>query len=413
MFNIVRPDSKIDFLAKARLFGGISIGSFVIAVAIIAIFGLNLGLDFSGGHEILLEFDSSKNVQIGQVRERLDRVASGDIAKEEGGKRTVETAVQSFEVPTSTSTFFLARIERQQTFGEKEIQAFDAAFRAKYKEFFKRVRYNPDAGDVVEVEFVDNATTAMGKAIDPSDLEAIVAGTQHEVRLVRDIGRPDRPRYSVVLKGIGVSVVNAMHDLDPTVRAARVEFVGPTVGRQLRDDGLLAVLYALMCILVYIALRFDVFYSPGAIICLFHDAVVTVALLAVVGEEFSLATIAGLLTLVGYSINDTIVVFDRIRETAGKAQGTALREVVNRAVNETLGRTIMTSSTTLIACICLMALGRGTVLASFGEIMFVGIILGTYSSIYVAAPIFIYLRERFGPKEVARVAKTRSAQFEV
>ena len=129
------------------------------------------------------------------------------------------------------------------------------------------------------------------------------------------------------------------------------------------------------------------------------------ALLSLFGAEFTLATIAGLLTLVGYSINDTIVVFDRIRETATKVKGSALKDILNRAINETLGRTIMTSVSTLLACACLIVFGRDTVLASFGIIMAVGIVIGTYSSIYVASPVFMALKQRFGEKETTPIKK--------
>ncbi len=118
------------------------------------------------------------------------------------------------------------------------------------------------------------------------------------------------------------------------------------------------------------------------------------------------------MTLVGYSINDTIVVFDRIRETVGKAQGSALDDILNRAINETLGRTLMTSLSTLAACICLIVFGRGTVLAEFGIIMTVGIVIGTYSSVYVASPAFRYLRLRFGPKETAAKPKAKRSKTE-
>ncbi|CAN0576470.1 unnamed protein product, partial [Laminaria digitata] len=223
-----------------------------------------------------------------------------------------------------------------------------------------RLRYNPEAGDVVEVDFVKGATSAVD--LSEAALTGVVEATSHPVRLVRKVGRPDDARYSIVLRGISDTLVSSLKELDGSVAAVRVEFVGPTVGRQLRDDGILAILYALGIILIYIALRFDFFYSPGAILCLFHDAIITVALLSIIGEEFSMATIAGLLTLVGYSINDTIVIFDRVRETVGKAKGAAVIDILNRAVNETLGRTIMTSLSTLVACICLMSFGRGTVL---------------------------------------------------
>lgn len=385
MFNIIKPGTKYDFLGKAPLFTKISLAVFVASLAIIGIKGVNLGLDFSGGHEVLLRFD--KPIGADEVRSKLRELFP-----------KVDTAVQSFEIPLEPdNTFFLTKIERSASFGEEEIVALESAFKAKYGDKLQRMRYNPEAGDVVEVDFVEGATSAVD--LSNAALTAVVEATKHPVRLVRKVGRPGDARFSIVLRGTADTVVGAMKVLDPAVSAVRVEFVGPTVGKQLRDDGILALLYALGIILIYIALRFDFFYSPGAILCLFHDAVITVAFLSIIGAEFSMATIAGLLTLVGYSINDTIVIFDRIRETIGKSKGVSVTDILNRSVNETLGRTLMTSLSTLLACICLMAFGRGTVLASFGLIMLIGIVIGTYSSIYVASPTFQYLRENFGRAE--------------
>ena len=386
MLHIIPPGKSYDFLGLAPTMVKVSIGLFVAAVLILAVNGLNLGLDFAGGHEILLQFE--KPVQAQAVRSKLN-----------GLFPNVDTAVQSYTVPTDADkTFYLVRIERSETFGQSELKELEDAFKGKYGPAFARLNYNPEAGDVVRVKFVAGATT--GVDLSKTALKNVVEGTNHQVRVVRQVGRAEQLQYEIQLRGIDVSLVNAMKADDPSVVAAKVEFVGPTIGRQLRDDGLLAVLYAMIFILIYIAVRFDLYYSPGAILCLFHDAVITTALLSLLGQEFTLATIAGLLTLVGYSINDTIVVFDRIRETIGKAQGAGMSAVLNRAINETLGRTLMTSLTTLLACLCLMIFGWGTVLFSFGLIMSVGILIGTYSSIYVASPTFKFLRERFAPKEV-------------
>lgn len=392
MMHIIKPGTKFDFIGTSKTWLSISAATFVVGLLILGIKGVNFGLDFSGGHEILLRFEQP--VEAEAVRSRLEKLFPG-----------VDTSVQRFEVPTEPNAhFYLTRIQRSETFGETDLKAMNDAFSNKYGAAFKRLRYNAEAGDVVDVEFAVNST----KGVDLSDaaLAAVVAGTNHEVRQVRaGTGRSGEIRRQVVLKGVDTSVLNSMKELDPSATTARVEFVGPTVGRQLRDDGLLAIVYTLVCILLYVALRFDFFYSPGAVICLFHDAIITAAALALLGEQFTLATIAGLLTLVGYSINDTIVVFDRIREVIGNAQGAALKDVLNRAINDTLGRTVMTSSTVLLSSVCLMIFGRETVLASFGLIMFLGVIFGTYSSIYVATPIFYFLKMRFGQTEAVATKK--------
>jgi preprotein translocase subunit SecF len=392
MFNIINPDRKFDFMSKAPLLSKASVTLVIASIVIILVGGLKFGLDFSGGHEILVSFDKSANAKSADVRASVKALKLGD------------AAVQSFDIPNVPKTHYLVKVQRSETFGATEITDLNQAFVKAYGDKFKPpLKYNPEAGDVVEVEFTNTATFGAG-LIDTSSaaLSRVVETTNHKVRLVRKIGRPDQDRYSVVLMGVDVSVIAALKsDIHPSATAERVGFVGPTVGKQLRNDGILACFYALLCILIYVALRFDFFYGPGAIVCLIHDSIITIGILALIpGFEFSLATIAGLLTLIGYSINDTIVVFDRIRERLGKAQGAGLVDVLNRAINETIGRTLMTSFTTGFACICLMWFGRKTVLAEFGLIMGIGVIIGTYSSIYVASPVFLALRTRFGQQQV-------------
>ncbi len=394
MFRIIKEGTRFDFMGQAGLFGKVSIGLVLASLVYIFGVGLTFGLDFSGGHEVLLEFD--KPVSVREVREKLQGLPVGD------------TSVQSFEIPDSSKTHYLVRVQRAETLDEAQLASVEGAFKTKYGEHWKGLGYNKEIGNVLDVEFTSTATKA---GVDTSTVTIVgmIEAQGFGVRNAKQIGRADQTLFSIMLRGVDTKLVEALTPLDPSVHAVRVEFVGPTVGKQLRDDGILAVLYALLCILIYIALRFDFFFGPGAVSCLFHDAIITVAILGLIGHEFSLATIAGLLTLVGYSINDTIVVFDRIRETVSRVQGQGLAEILNRAVNETLGRTVMTSLTTLVACVCLMVFGRSTVLFDFGLIMGIGVVVGTYSSIYVASPMFMILRERFGPRDPRAVAKAKSA----
>ncbi len=177
----------------------------------------------------------------------------------------------------------------------------------------------------------------------------------------------------------------------PEIR--RIGSVGPQVGAELKRNGLLAVFYCLLVILIYVSLRFDPRFSPGAVVCLAHDAIITLAIFVMTGREVNVAILASILTLIGYSLNDTIVVFDRIRETQPMYRERGLRWVINKSINDMLGRTIITSGTVFTSALCLYLFADGTV----SDIAFatcIGVIFGTYSSIYVAAP-FILLADKF------------------
>jgi preprotein translocase subunit SecF len=173
----------------------------------------------------------------------------------------------------------------------------------------------------------------------------------------------------------------------------RVDTVGPAVGSELRNRGLLAAFYSFLVILIYVAMRFDYKYAPGAVLCLVHDAVLTIGVFALLGREFNVQIMAAILTLIGYSLNDTIVTFDRIRETAPKHRDMSLRQIINLAINDMLGRTILTATTTMIAVLALFFFGGG-VIAEIAFTLIIGIVVGTYSSIYVAAPM-VLLMEKF------------------
>ena len=203
--------------------------------------------------------------------------------------------------------------------------------------------------------------------------------------------------YQVNLRGFGPDVVESLEERlgkGAVVEELSMEWVGPKVGEKLRNDGIKSVLIALGLILIYVALRFDLRFAPGAVLCLFHDAVITLGFFTFTGMEVNLTTVAAILTIVGYSVNDTIVVYDRIRENLQKTQERDLAKVVNTSVNETLSRTLLTSFTTILAVLAVAFFARGTI-QDFAIAMIVGIVVGTYSSIYVAAPLSILIDKRF------------------
>ena len=178
---------------------------------------------------------------------------------------------------------------------------------------------------------------------------------------------------------------------DCTVQMRRVEFVGPQVGGELTEKGGLAMLYALLGILAYVAWRFEWRFALGAVIALVHDVVITVGFFSLLGLEFSLPVLAAVLAVIGYSLNDTIVVFDRIRENFRKMRKGTIVEIMNSAINQTLRRTLLTSLTTLLVVVTLILLG-GEIIKGFAVALFIGILVGTYSSIFVASPVVLSLR---------------------
>ena len=200
---------------------------------------------------------------------------------------------------------------------------------------------------------------------------------------------------------VGDTVVSVLKAENPAIQMRRVEFVGPQIGDELRDDGGTAMLLALAGILIYVTLRFEFRFSVGAIIALVHDVVITVGIFSVTQIEFDLTILAAVLAIIGYSLNDTIVVFDRVRENYLKLRKTSSEESINISINQTLSRTIVTSLTTLLVLTALFVFG-GKVIHGFSLAMIIGVIVGTYSSIYVASSSLLMMgvtREALLPPE--------------
>ena len=186
-------------------------------------------------------------------------------------------------------------------------------------------------------------------------------------------------------------IKNALNTyFDNKIEYSKIEFVGPQVGEALIKDGILAMLFSFAGIMCYIALRFEWQYGLGIIIALTHDTIFTLGFMSVAGLEFDLTSIAAVLTVIGYSVNDSVVIYDRIRENILKYKKLSVQEMINLSINETLGRTMLTVLTTLISVAALIIFG-GDKLHSFSITVFFGIVVGTYSSIYISAPILIHL----------------------
>ncbi len=193
------------------------------------------------------------------------------------------------------------------------------------------------------------------------------------------------PRENQSNADISTTVMAALRGADEgKVEMRRVEFVGPQVGDELAEDGALAMIYALICILIYVGFRFEYRFAIGAVMALIHDVLLTVGAFALFQLEFDLTVLAAVLAVIGYSLNDTIVVFDRIRENFRKIRKGTSVDVVNASLNQTLARTMMTSITTLLVLIALFIFG-GELIHGFATALIFGVVIGTYSSIYVAS----------------------------
>ena len=213
---------------------------------------------------------------------------------------------------------------------------------------------------------------------------------------VQPFGRSEDHSYEVTLLSLDIEL---KEDLEAKLGAGNVTIqavssVGAKAGKQLRNDGIKAVLGAILLIVIYIAFRFDFRYGPGTVVGLLHDALLTIGAFAVTYFEFSLTTLAALLTIVGYSMNDKIVVFDRIRENAGKHRDRKFERMVNESINETLTRTLLTGCTSFLVTLAMNIFTTG-VIRDFAFAMNVGVVVGTYSSIFVSIPVLVWLNERY------------------
>ncbi|MEJ2061161.1 MAG: protein translocase subunit SecF [Gammaproteobacteria bacterium] len=245
-------------------------------------------------------------------------------------------------------------------------------------------------GTVIEIGYSKPAALdPIRKALDDAgfkDAKATHFGTAQDV-LIRVAPQRDEERSKI---GDRVFQTLQKQAKDETLTLRRVEFVGPSVGKELREDGGLALIYTIIAILIYVALRFEYRFAVGAVVALVHDVTITLGVFAVTHLEFDLTVLAALLALIGYSLNDTIVVFDRVRENfRRRRKGTPL-EITNEAINQTLSRTIITSLTVVLVLVSMFFLG-GSVIHDFALALLVGVVVGTYSSIYIASALALVM----------------------
>ncbi|TVP09549.1 protein translocase subunit SecF [Shewanella sp. KCT] len=264
-------------------------------------------------------------------------------------------------------------------------------------------------GTVVEMEFKN--------PVDLNQLRAALTSDETDGAVVQNFGSSRDvlirlPVKEGVKSDLQVAhVMEAAAKVDPGVTQKRVEFVGPQVGKELAEQGGLAVLVALICILIYVSFRFEWRLALGSVAALAHDVIITLGVFSLFQLEFDLTVLAGVLTVVGYSLNDTIVVFDRIRENFLKMRKGTPEDVVNNSITQTMSRTIITTGTTLVVVVALFLKG-GTMIHGFATALLMGIFVGTFSSIYVASFLAVKLginREHMMPVEIEKEGADQDA----
>ena len=386
-FDILPHGTKFDFVGKRRIAVVLSLIVNLAVLLYAGLHGLNFGVDFAGGTEMEVKFGAT--VDPGAIRKAVEELGFKD------------ASVQTYG-PEADNTF-LIRVGRIALMGAEDVKRVEAAVRAKFP--VKTVSFNPEIGDKLDFQFEG--------PVAPAALQAAVEAAGVRVREVREeAGLTAGTRsFAVITQGIREKVEQELSTRFAAARpeVRRVEYVGPAVGRELRNQGFLAVFYAMVLIVAYVGLRFDFRFSPGVVIALIHDAIVTLGYFAFSGREFNLTSIAVILTVVGYSVNDTVVVYDRIRENHTKYKGKSLVDQVNLAINETLGRTFLTSFATALSLIGLLVFGVGTIF-DFAFAMLFGIVSGTYSTWFIAAPMTVWLEERAARKKAGAAPASAAAK---
>ncbi len=396
-------------MGKRRLFLGISGVIVALSVALTVIMGPKFGIDFVGGTELQVRFAKS--------------VTSADIRK-----TLTELGFPSSDVVTfgQDQSEYLIRIQAISPVADALAASSEKAFKDAFKDAkVSKFEFSP-GGDKLTIRISKEfpiekieatlraAKLDLGTPLEEGDQvkagaeesgeEAAAAGIETTKKcesVTCTWPYQDMRVYEVNLEGVSDRVLEGIRSKPFGVgcEKMRSEWVGPKVGKQLREAGIWSIVYALLFIMIYIAVRFDLRFAPGAVVALIHDIFITVGVFTLARVEVTLATVAALLTIVGYSLNDTIVVFDRIRENINKMKERKLSSVINISINQTLSRTILTSLTTLLVVVSILTIGWRTTIRDFAFALLIGVLVGTYSSIFIASPVVVWLDTRFSKKK--------------
>lgn len=392
-FELIRPNHNFDFVGKTKLLLVLSLVLTALSFALLPIntliksrgHALNFSVDFRGGTEMRIDFNGDRKPA--EIRE----------AMESGGYKDSEV-VPLTEYPGA----FLVRFTAVSVLTAEQAKKAEDGLRGKLgQEMVRKLEFS---------EGGDKAYLRLAKAGNADLIRATLVENGVKPLAVQQFGRAEDHTFEIILVGLEGDVRSALEAKLGTgaVKAIpSVGSVGAKAGEDLRNNGIISLLAAIGFIMLYILVRFDFRYGPGTVVALLHDAVLVMGAFALTYKEFSLTTIAAILTVIGYSMNDTIVVFDRIRENAGRLRDKKFSQIVNISVNETLSRTILTSATVFFVTLAMNIWGTG-VIRDFAFAMNIGVIVGTYSSIFVASPVLIWLNDKAQASQKKSASRPRS-----
>ena len=383
MFQILK-DPHFDFMGKRNLLLPVSIVLVLASIGVLFVNGLNLGIEFTGGTELQVKYAEVPDLP--EIRSQLAAAGLGapivtTIGDPEGNEVYIRLAARGAEDEEEDPTIVVLEALRgpvSSSSGGHDLNIEDESMLAAL------LRDAPTLNATLSAELAAEVLEARREgAIFKSHQDlAAIPGMTPEV----------------------ISYLESNSTIGPLALRSQ-SFIGPAVGQELIDKAIIAIIGSLIGMLVYIWFRFKLQWGFAAVAALGHDTLITLALFSILNQEMSLPVVAAFLTLVGYSVNDTVVVFDRIRENLAGFKGKDLAETVNLSINQTLARTVITSGLTWVVVLSLFLFG-GTALRSFSFVLTIGVVVGTYSSIYVASPIVViwqgYLdrrKDRNGPNK--------------
>lgn len=364
-----KPRGTIDFM-KHR--GPLIIGSMVLTLMglLSTVWpGPNYGIDFKGGTEVQLKF---QNIDAVKVRSTLAEIGyDAEVVNVEG-----------------RSGEYLIRVGRVTTLPPEKIEAIK-----------KKLAWKVGAVKIDELKVSpggDKISLRMRDDVAPEAVEEALKAAGADVRTVTVFGSSEQHRFEAQLVGVADEMIKGLQaklGAAAPDKPLRVEWVGPKAGRQLRDAAIKSMLWTVLFIMLYVAMRFDLRFAPGGIIALLHDMLITVLVFVIMQREVNLSTVAALLTILGYSINDTIVIYDRIRENMTRMRDASMYELINVSTTQTLSRSILTSFVTLLSILPFLIWGT-PVIRDFAFALVIGMVVGSYSTIFIAGPMTEWMDKR-------------------